>query len=72
MSQIGVSRFPQGRCPTCCGKQAKLAMFHLQVLKSADELVVIDPKRFCKKVSVPDNYVSESRQMIALARLMKE
>jgi hypothetical protein len=30
----------------------KTAMFHFQVLKNADELTGIDPKGFCKEVSV--------------------
>jgi hypothetical protein len=54
------------------GKNQKLAMFHLQVLKNADELAGMDPRRFCKEVSVRESYAAEFRQMIALARLMKE
>ena len=42
------------------------------VLKNADELKGIDPRGFCKEVSVPENYASEFRQMIALARLIRE
>jgi hypothetical protein len=53
-------------------KNQKLAMFHLQVLKNADDLTGIDPKNFCKEVSVPESYATEFTQMIALARLMKE
>ena len=53
-------------------KNQKLAMFHFQVLKNADELAGIDPKGFCKEVSVPESYATEFTQMIALARLMKE
>jgi hypothetical protein len=34
-------------------KNQKLAMFHFQVLKNADDLAGIDPKNFCKEVSVP-------------------
>ena len=47
-------------------------MFHFQVLKNANELVGIDPKGFCKEVSVPESYATEFTQMIALARLMKK
>jgi len=54
------------------GKNQKIAMFHLQVLKNADELAGIDPKGFCKEVSVPETYATEFTKMIALARLMKE
>jgi hypothetical protein len=54
------------------GKNQKIAMFHFQVLKNADELVGIDPKRFCKEVSVPETYATEFTKMIALARLIKE
>jgi len=50
----------------------KIAMFHFQVLKNADELSGIDPKGFCKEVSVPETYATEFTKMIALARLMKE
>jgi hypothetical protein len=53
-------------------KKQKLAMFHLQVLKNADELVGIDPNHFCKELSVPKGYAIEFTQMTALARLMKE
>ena len=50
----------------------KIAMFHFQILKNADELAGIDPKGFCKEISVPDTYATEFAKMIALARLMKE
>ncbi len=53
-------------------KNQKLAMFHFQVLKNADDLEGIDPKEFCKEVSVPESYKTEFTQMMALARLMKE
>jgi hypothetical protein len=53
-------------------KNQKIAMFHFQVLKNADELADIDPKGFCKEVSVPESYSTEFTKMIALARLMKE
>ena len=53
-------------------KKQKLAMFHFQVLKNVDELAGIDPKGFCREVSVPDTWVTELRQMRALARVMKE
>jgi hypothetical protein len=54
------------------GKNQKIAMFHFQVLKNADQLAGMDPKGFCKEVSVPATYATEFRKMIALARLMKE
>jgi hypothetical protein len=54
------------------GKNQKIAMFHFQVLKNADELAGVDPKGFCKEVSVPETYATEFRKMVALARLMKE
>jgi hypothetical protein len=54
------------------GKNQKIAMFHLQVLKNANELAGVDPKGFCKEVSVPDTYATEFTKMIALARLMRE
>jgi hypothetical protein len=50
----------------------KTAMFHLQVLTHADELMGIDPRGFCKEVSVSEAYATEFTKMIALARLMKE
>ena len=50
----------------------KIAMFHYQVLKNADELEGSDPKGFCKEISVSETYATEFRKMIALARLMKE
>jgi hypothetical protein len=53
-------------------KQQKLAMFHLQVLKNADDLAGINPKQFCKEISVKESWETEFRQMLALARLMKE
>jgi hypothetical protein len=53
-------------------KNQKIAMFHFQVLKNADELTGIDPNGFCKEVSVPKSFAVEFRKMIALARLMKE
>lgn len=53
-------------------KHQKIAMFHLQVLRNADELASVDPKGFCAEVSVPVTYATEFTKMIALARLMKE
>jgi len=50
----------------------KTAMFHLQVLLNADELMGIDPKGFCKEVSVSAAYATEFTKMLALARLMNE
>ena len=54
------------------GRNQKIAMFHFQVLKNADELAGMDPEAFCKEISVPVSYVTEFTKMIALARLMKE
>ena len=54
------------------GTNQKIAMFHFQILKNADELAGIDPKGFCREVSVPETYATEFTKMIALARLMKE
>ena len=54
------------------GKSQKIAMFHFQVLKNADELAGINPKGFCEEVSVPVTYATEFTKMIALARLMKQ
>jgi hypothetical protein len=53
-------------------KNQKSAMFLFQVLKNADELASIDPKGFCREVSVSENYATEFNKMIALSRLMKE
>jgi hypothetical protein len=54
------------------GRNQKIAMFHFQVLKNADELAGIDPEGFCQEVSMSETYATEFRKMIALARLMKE
>lgn len=54
------------------GKNQKIAMFHFQVSKNSDELAGINPKGFCKEVSVPETYATEFTKMIALAPLMKE
>jgi hypothetical protein len=53
-------------------RKQKLAMFHFQVLKNADELKGIDKKGFCRKVLVPPTWVTEFTRMMALDRLMKE
>lgn len=50
----------------------KVAMFHLQILKHADELEGVDPIAFCKELSVPAPYATEFRKMLNLPRLMKE
>lgn len=57
---------------SAAAKNQKLAMFHFQVLKNADELAGMNPKGFCKEVSVRESYSTEFTQMIALAKLMKE
>lgn len=54
------------------GERQKIAMFHFQVLKNADELAGVDPNGFCKEIAVPETYATEFTKMIALARLMKE
>jgi hypothetical protein len=54
------------------GNNQKLAMFHFQVLKNADELKGIDPKDFCREISVPTHYATEFTQMMALSRLLRE
>ena len=54
------------------GTNQKIAMFHFQVLKNADELAEIESKGFCREVAVPESYATEFTKMIALARLMKE
>jgi hypothetical protein len=54
------------------GKNQKIAMFHFQVLKNADELAGVDPRGLCKEISVPATYATEFTKMIALTRLMKE
>jgi hypothetical protein len=43
----------------------KIAMFHYQVLKNADELEGIDPLGFCKEISVSASYAAEFRKMLA-------
>jgi hypothetical protein len=50
----------------------KIAMFHLQILKHANELEGVDPVAFCKELAVPATYATEFRKMLSLARLMKE
>jgi len=50
----------------------KIAMFHLQILRHADELEGVDPINFCKELAVPATYATEFRKMLTLARLMKE
>lgn len=50
----------------------KIAMFHFQVLKNADNLAGVDPKMFCRELSVPETYATEFTKMIALARMIKE
>lgn len=50
----------------------KIAMFHSQVLKNADELKGINPEGFYKEVGMSQKYATEFRKMLALARLMRE
>ena len=53
------------------GKQ-KIAMFHLQVLRHAEELDGLNAKAFCRELAVPETYATEFTKMLSLARLMKE
>ncbi len=55
-------------CASCGGVE----VFHLQILKHADELEGVDPEAFCKELSIPAPYATEFRKMLNLARLMKE
>jgi hypothetical protein len=57
---------------TAAIKNQKLAMFHFQVLTNADELAGINPKDFCREISVPTHYATEFTQMMALSRLLRE
>lgn len=50
----------------------KIAMFHLLVLKHADELTASDPTEFCRRVGVPESFTTEFRKMLALRRLMRD
>lgn len=52
--------------------EQKLAMFHFQVLKHADALNGCDAASFCHDVAVPETYRTEFRQMMALARVIRE
>jgi hypothetical protein len=47
---------------SAAGKNQKIAMFHFQVLKNADDLAGIDPKGFCREISVPETYATESQK----------
>ena len=53
------------------GKQ-KIAMFHFQVLKNANELEGLNAQAFCKEIGVPVSYATEFTKMIGLARVMNE
>lgn len=68
MAEEALSAFVQ----VAAGNNQKMAMFHFQVLKNADELAGNDPEEFCRDVSVPKTFATEFRKMRALARLMKE
>jgi hypothetical protein len=52
-------------------EDAKIAMFHFQVLKNAQALSNDDPQEFCRKVGVPISYATEFRKMLSLAQLMR-
>jgi hypothetical protein len=53
-------------------KNQKIAMFHFQVLKHAEELEGMEPEAFCREIGVPNTYQTEFRKMLSLARLMRE
>ena len=42
----------------------KMAMFHYQILKNADELRGMNAKQFCKDIHVPESYAIEYRKML--------
>ncbi len=50
----------------------KIAMFHLQVLKNAEQLDGVDAVEFCRKVGMKDSFATEYRKMVSLAKLMKQ
>jgi hypothetical protein len=53
------------------GKQ-KIATFHYQVLRNADDLEGTKPDDFCRDIGVPKSYETEFRKMLSLARLLRE
>ena len=57
---------------SAAGTNQKIAMFHLQVLKNADDLDGISAEGFCSEIGVPLSYRTEFTKMISLARLMRE
>jgi hypothetical protein len=54
------------------GRKQKIAMFHLQVLRHAEELDGVNAKAFCRELAVPETYATEFTKMLSLAKLMKE
>ena len=50
----------------------KIATFHLEILRHAQELEGMNPEEVCKELAVPITYATEFRKMLSLARLMKE
>lgn len=50
----------------------KLATFHFLVLRNASMLESENPTEFCRAVDVPNGYVAEFTQMLALHRVMRE
>ena len=50
----------------------KIAMFHFQVLKYADELKHYRAIDFCEDVGVPESYKTEFSKMIKLAEIINE
>jgi hypothetical protein len=54
------------------GGSQKIAMFHFQILKHAEELQGMNPEALCKELAVPVTYATEFRKMLSLARLMRE
>jgi hypothetical protein len=52
-------------------EDAKMSMFHFQVLKNAHDLNSDDPVEFCNRVGVPESYATEFRKMLALAQQIR-
>ncbi len=51
---------------------AKIGMFHFQVLKNASRLADVDGVVFCRSIGVPDSYATEYRKMLKLADIIKQ
>jgi hypothetical protein len=50
----------------------KLAMFHFQILKNADLLDAVNAEEFCVAIGVPVTYKTEFRQILSLARVIRQ